>query len=799
MEQIAKPAGGSSSSIQSDAFRHMAEIPSNAVEFDKLSLAFKQTLPGFIVSLLNGGLLCIVLWEVVAHEPLLFWMGALGLLFLLRFSVAYRYSKKSVDELRQECKQWKIVFVISAALGGIAWGSIAVLAFPEEAVYQTFVAFVLGGMLAGALTSYSTYPIAFYLYAYFSLTPFILKLAFLQSFLSSMMAIMATLYLLVISYMSRVMAKNTEDAILMAYRANRLHQSLQDEQKQKEQAKAAAKKHELRANMFVDVAFEGLFIHCNGVIKDANLAISNMLGKPIGEIIGSHVLEYVADDRKQEIIKRLATPIASPYETIIVDAEGQRIEVQVCSKDYGDWDGMSARVVALRDVSEQKANERMIREMTNYDALTGLPNRNLLMQSLQRAVARAKRQKMSLAVLFIDIDNFKVVNESLGHEKGDSILWQFSERLKLAMRDVDMAARWGADEFCILIEFMSSRADVESIARRILAVMEMPFQINKQDLYLSASIGFACYPDDANDVAQLVSNADKAMHQVKLSGRNNYASFNESISAKVNRRFELERELHRAIEKHGFELYYQPKINLSNNQLLGMEALIRWNHPANGLISPLEFIPLAEETGLILPIGQWVIQEACQQVRLWLDKGWRDFTVAINVSLRQLNQADFIDKLAETIVAHQIEPNMIELELTESALARDMEFAVTLLNKLRSINVKLSIDDFGTGYSSFAYLKHFPVDYLKIDRSFVATLPHDENDSNIVSAMIAMTNSMGISVVAEGVETIEQLKFLQSHHCFAAQGFYFSPALPVSEFEAWLQNWNQDLRIAQNK
>jgi diguanylate cyclase (GGDEF)-like protein len=448
------------------------------------------------------------------------------------------------------------------------------------------------------------------------------------------------------------------------------------------------------------------------------------------------------------------------------------------------------------EIAERRLADQRVVHMAHHDALTGLPNRTLLADRVGQAIARAHRGGGKLAVLFLDLDRFKNVNDSFGHAVGDMLLTSVAARLTASRREEDTVARLGGDEFIISIPDVADAAEAESVAARILADLAKPFTINGHQLHADGSIGIALYPADGDSAETLMRNADTAMYHAKESGRGNYQFFSVQLTERVNHRLSTETNLRRALERGEFIVHYQPLVNLPTGRTDGAEALLRWPQQDQRLVSPVEFIPIAEETGLIVPLGEWVLLEACAQAQAWQAQhpGLR---IAINLSARQFRQRNLIGMIEQVLGESRLHPSLLELELTEGMLMHNVEEATHTLARLDEIGVRLAIDDFGTGYSSLSYLKRFPIHTLKIDRSFVRDISTDPDDAAIVTAIVAMARSLNLKVTAEGVETDEQAAFLRSLPCDQAQGFHFGRPMPSAEFVAHLAAaGSQSLRVA---
>jgi len=436
--------------------------------------------------------------------------------------------------------------------------------------------------------------------------------------------------------------------------------------------------------------------------------------------------------------------------------------------------------------------EDEIKHLAFYDPLTGLPNRRLLLDRLHQAFASSERSGREGALLFIDLDNFKDINDTLGHNIGDLLLQQTAQRLKSCVREGDTVARLGGDDFVVVLEGLSKHAleaaaQTEAIGRKILATLGQPYQLAKHEYNSTASIGATLFSDHGESGEELLKRADIAMYQAKKAGRNTLRFFNPQMQASITGRFSLEGELRKALRNQQFQLLYQIQVD-SSHRPLGAEVLIRWIHPLRGMVSPAQFIPLAEETGLILPIGQWVLETACTQLKAWeQDALTRDLVLAVNVSAKQFRQADFVAQVQATVQRHAINPMRLKLELTESMLVENIEDTIATMSALKEISVQLSLDDFGTGYSSLQYLKKLPLDQLKIDQSFIRDLATDSSDKAIVRTIIAMAQNLDMDVIAEGVETEENRQFLLDNGCTHYQGYLFSKPVPIEQFEALLK------------
>jgi diguanylate cyclase (GGDEF)-like protein/PAS domain S-box-containing protein len=560
-------------------------------------------------------------------------------------------------------------------------------------------------------------------------------------------------------------------------------------------AEHAVVEAERRYRGIFDNAIEGIFrTSADGYFIEANPALAQICGfDSVDELvnscrdIGSQI--YVDPERRAKF-KHLVSVrgSVSGFESQIYRKSGDVIWVSENARAVvGENGNVHAYEGMLSDITERKLYQARIEQQANYDTLTGLANRSLLQDRLQQSMLACSAYGNRLAVAFIDLDRFKFINDSLGHHIGDELLKCMAKRLISCVRDVDTVARLGGDEFVLLINDQAGPDSLRKMMERILATVAEPWFIEQGEFNVTASVGVACYPDDGADAQTLLKHADSAMYRAKDRGRNGVQFFTSEINVQMIENLEMESKLRRALEREQFVLHYQPRVDLRSGACLGAEALIRWEISPQEIISPHRFIPLAEETGLIVSIGRWVLETACSQNKAWQDAGLEPLVVSVNVSARQLRQDDFVQTVVAVLKKTGLEARYLEIELTESMVMHDAEKLVAMLDELKRIGVQMSVDDFGTGYSSLSYLKRFPVDRLKIDRSFVQDLMSDTDDATIVRTIIALGHNLGLHVVAEGVETAEQSDFLRQNDCDEAQGYFFGRPLPNIDFVASLK------------
>lgn len=503
----------------------------------------------------------------------------------------------------------------------------------------------------------------------------------------------------------------------------------------------------------------------------------------------------IVDEKTERPLADPTMPVLSkgvvnhlPGDSLLIRRDQQRAIIEDSAAPIRSRDGgIIGSVLVFRDVTASREITAQIAYRTTHDMLTGLPNRILAWDRLEQAIGAAQRDGGCVGVFFLDVDRFKNVNDSLGYAIGDHLLEQVASRLQSVTRAVDTVSRQGGDEFMVIIPSSSHFAHFSELAKKILGVLSNPYYFEQQELNVTFSIGISVYPHDGSDAGTLIRNADAAMYHAKQAGRDNYQFYAANMNSKAAERLSLETQLRHAVTKQEFVVYYQPKVDVEHRRLVGAEALIRWNHPHSGLLGPGHFIGIAEDSGLILPIGQWLQEAVCRQNRDWLQRGYACVPISVNLSAIQFRNKSLVDWLRLMLEETGLPPELLELELTESVIMHGTEAVIGTLRKLKELGLNLSIDDFGTGYSSLSYLKRFPIDTLKIDQAFVRDIIHDENDAAIVKAIISMAHSLKLRVIAEGVETEEQLAFLEANQCDEIQGYYFSQPVPAIAFEQMLK------------
>ncbi|MEO5332221.1 MAG: EAL domain-containing protein [Magnetococcus sp. YQC-5] len=537
---------------------------------------------------------------------------------------------------------------------------------------------------------------------------------------------------------------------------------------------------------------EGVFLHRDGIIRHANRLAATLFGLcHADELIGKQLLSFFNTDALKRLRQTIDDQPPMTQERWLAELELTRADDRVALLDSAtSWtlfQGQSTLITIVRDITQFKRKEEEIRRQANYDLLTGLPNRTLFMDRLHRELIRAKRTATRVALMFIDLDRFKWVNDTLGHAAGDDLLRQASKRLLLCVRKSDTVARLGGDEFTVILPDMAHGPFAERVAAEILAQLVKPFILMGQEAFISGSVGVTVSPDDGSDLESLLKNADTAMYRAKGNGRNAYCFFTPDMHAEAEERMALEKDLHYALERQELVVHYQPIVDLNSGRLIGAESFLRWIHPIRGSVSPGAFVPLAEEIGLISSITAWTIQTACAQAQRWRQRtDSKDFLISVNLSCTRCRELSTDDKIPGILRATGLPPTALILEITENILSEDADKAMAMLNHLCQLGVNLWLDDFGTGYSSLSVLKRLPVNGIKIDRTFIPDISTDPETSVLVQAIISLASSLNRKVIGEGIETTDQADFLRARGCHMGQGYLFQKPVDAAEFEPLL-------------
>jgi diguanylate cyclase (GGDEF)-like protein/PAS domain S-box-containing protein len=549
-------------------------------------------------------------------------------------------------------------------------------------------------------------------------------------------------------------------------------------------ATQALRESEERLAKFMQASAEGIAFHRDGIVTDANPPLCEMLGYTLAELRGRRAADFVAADQRAHVQGVLDAGQDVSYESAVIRKDGKRIPVELIGRTLA-YGNEKLRMSVVRDLRDRHAAQARIHHLAHHDALTGLPNRMSFMERLARQIEQARSAGKSLALLFVDLDHFKRVNDSLGHLIGDQLLQTVAARISASLRAGDVVARFGGDEFIVLLDD-ASRDDVGQVAHKLLRAIELPVEAEGRDLSVTPSVGIAMFPHDGATPTELIKNADTAMYIAKSRGRANCQFFDPAVASAAYDALVLESELAQALQRDEFVLHFQPQVRARDGRLAGIEALIRWMHPERGMLRPDAFIALAEQQRVMLPISQWVLRSAARAAQRWRATGLIDVPVAVNLSSMQFRADGFVDAVAQVLREEGVPGQWLELELTERMLMDDVGDVKRTLQQLRALGMRVTIDDFGTGYSSLAHLKELPIDGMKIDRSFVRDLPHQRGSVAIARAVVQMAQGLSLTVVAEGVENEEQRRFLVEQGCDLLQGELISPPLPAAELKQWI-------------
>ncbi|HHL3491390.1 TPA: EAL domain-containing protein [Legionella pneumophila] len=757
------------------------------IEKEQVKLLFEQVGMAISGEALAVTILPIALWPVTNHGLLIFWM-----IFTYVFSDLYKgmllfyYNKQPI---LFSTKKWLFLFNLGVVSSGLAWGFASSIMIPTSStLHQIFVVFLITGVTAAANSLYSPVRLSYFLFLITSFLPFTLWL-FAQGQVYLLLGFCAIIYMgimLFISYYSNKILVNT---LKMRFKISNLNSTKNIlEKKVTDRTKELERILALTKSTLESTADGILVVDLKGNIEYCNQQFLKMWSIPPG-FVDSHndseTIQYVLNQLKNpenfinQINELYNNPNLESFDKLHFK-DGKIFERY--SQPHWLDNKIIGRVWSFRDVTLRTR----LAYQANHDSLTGLPNRTALYDRLDHAINYCKRLNTTLSVLFLDIDNFKLINDSLGHDAGDILLYEFSMRLKGCIRHSDTVARFGGDEFVLLL-MTNEPKDVILVAQNILKAVAQPIKLPTQEVIVTTSIGISLFPKDGLDASTLLKNSDTAMYLAKKEGRNNFQFYNNSINQQSLKRLELQTQIHKALKNNEFFILYQPIYNLRSSELVGAEALIRWGHPAIGLLSPDEFIPIAEETGLINQVGEWVLRHACIQNKTWQLMGLPHISISVNVSWRQLKNSNFIEIAESVLKESRLDPQYLEIEFTESTMIQKSTPIDSTLVKISQLGIKMAIDDFGTGYSNLSYLKTFPFNKLKIDRSFIQNCTTNPNDASIVEAIIAMAHSLELKVLAEGVDTIDKAFFMHQHGCDEVQGFLYGLPVKADKFVKLMQ------------
>ena len=763
----------------------MADINSDIeqqVKRDQLQTLYAETRSSLLSTLAIMAAFAFVLSSHEETSRLLYWYGVLALVLLGRAVTYIRFTKTELTV--DNAVLWHRRFHLGILATGLVLGSSSFLFFPDIPVsYQLFSVFVLAGISAGALTIFAIDYRAFFLYINATMLPVVVISAAYGDELHIAIGIMALLYIVLLMRASRNLFQKVMASITLGYENQMLAQSLTREKNRLDN----------RLGRILNDSSSEIYVADADTFQclQVNLGAIEHLGYSEQEICGRSILEILTDLERPQFNRMLEPLYENTRESVFYNGhhrrkDGSRYPVKV--RFQLSLEESPAIVVATAlDLTERNETREKMLHQANFDQLTDLPNRFFMLAHIEHAFALARRNHRKVALLFMDLDDFKKVNDTLGHSVGDILLKKAAERIRSLLRKSDTPARLGGDEFLVVVEGLTRSEQVERVAAKLVEAFKQPFLIHSSEVFTSASIGITLYPDDGESVDELMQYADTALYQAKQNGRSRYQFFSGEMRTAMEERLEMEVHLRRALEKREMTLAYQPKVDAVSGRILGAEALLRWTSPELGLVPPDQFISVAENLGLIEAIGSWVLHEACREAVGWPSMADRTIHVAVNVSPQQFRSGTLLGDVKQALETGGLPMDRLELEITESLLIQDTRAPLEILTQLRTLGIRLALDDFGTGYSSLSYLQRFPLQILKIDRSFVKDMIVNQNSEALVEAIISMARSLELDIVAEGVEEQEQIDFLGRRGVHVIQGYFFSPPVSAEDFRAMLE------------
>ncbi|ARG96420.1 putative bifunctional diguanylate cyclase/phosphodiesterase [Legionella micdadei] len=763
----------------------------NKILADQIRLFYKQNSFGIIIHFLAAIFLAVSLWNVSANYLVISWLFYMFLVYTSWYVITHYY-RQNQNLATKYIWFWLLAFF--AFIAGVGWGFAGSVLVPaNNLLHQTFVLIIIFAITAGSIPFFSPITFIYALFLFPTIIPFVAWL-FFQGGVYILLGLCGLIYIPIIFACCYFVNKFLINTLTLRYKninLDTLNQLL--EERVSNRANELERALAITKSTLESTADGILVIDLKGHVEYYNQKFLDMWQIPQIFITNPNLQFFISEALKQikspnEFLKILEENTSSPsheiFDEIIID-ENRVFEWY--SKPHWMRNIIVGRTWSFRDITLRKQMERQLAFQATHDLLTGLPNRTLLFDRINQGIAYAKRYQTKLFLLFLDIDNFKLINDNLGHNIGDILLKEVAKRLTQNTRESDTVARFGGDEFIIL--FITNKySDVIKLTQKMLDTVTRPMQLSHQEIVVTASIGVSLYPKDGTDAANLLKNADIAMYLAKNQGRNNYRLYDQSMKRHTEKSLAMQIELRNALANNEFFLLYQPIIDLKSGQIVGVEALVRWKHPRKGVIHPLQFIPIAEESRIIVPLGEWIFRNACLQNKDWQNRGLKQIYVAINVSGVQLTRENFVDQIELALDESKLDPKYVEIELTETTIMDNRKQNLQTLQQLNKIGINLAIDDFGTGYSSLNYLRAFPISKLKIDQSFVQNCIHDYSDASLVEAIIAMGHGLKLKVLAEGIETVEQLRLLNQCACDEGQGFLYGQPMSAKAFAKLLSS-----------
>lgn len=775
---------------------------------EQIRLLYRFSLVGYLAELLVTFILGAILW-VELSNPLLFgWFVAGFVVMLSRYGLYKLFIRANAGP--QALSVWETRFAIGAVVMALLWTAMGTLLMPRDPTQQIPVIMLVALLTTGSVAYLAPHKSLFGLTSVLALVPMSLLLALTSGNRTAQLIGGA---LLVLSILLVMVHSKVHIALLDALSARfdnlLMSMKLEEEKTRVQQANralAVESDERRKAERAELVALQRLKLHLErtplGVIEwdlsfnvsTWNPAAEGIFGYSAAEMIGESGHRLVAGDAANDSLATMWSELTQSRGSTRVPLEarnrrGEIIHTEWYNTPLVDEAGNIVGVASLvQDVTERLNTERTIHYMAHHDSLTGLPNRRLMQDRLNQAILAARRQQRYVALLFLDLDRFKLVNDTLGHDMGDFVLRDIARRLTRVVREGDTVSREGGDEFVVVLPDLERPEAAQIVANKILSELARPIEVAGQEITVTASVGISHYPNDATDVNQLLKHADSAMYQAKDAGRNTVRFFTSDLNFLLSKRLEVESRLRRGIERDEFFLRYQPQVDVISGRVVGVEALLRWNDPNVGEIFPKDFISVAEELGLIVPLGEWVFRTACKQLKAWSKDGFDEVSISVNLSPRQFVSRKLLPSMKAAILETGVEAHRIDLEITESMAMRNLDQTIEILTELRQLGCTISVDDFGVGYSSLGQLKRLPAQALKIDRSFIAQVPDDPNSCSITEAIIAMGKRLKLRIIAEGVEQTSQLDFLRASGCDAFQGYLFAKPLTAGDTTALLKS-----------
>lgn len=757
---------------------------------EKIDLLYVQSPYGIFAQALIAIFLSFAFRDIIPEQALVFWLIYMSLILVLSSTVIVWYK---INRNKLSMLTWLTLISILIFLAGLGWGIAASLLMPpNDIIHQTVIIIIILGLTAGSLTFLSAYLFTFCLYFFPIFIPLSIWLV-LQDNTYNILTICNFIYIPTIVITCYFANKFLDRTIRLSQKNINLDSVNQLLEKRVHQRTQELEKSLAITESTLEASTDAILVVNNeGFVEYFNEHCVNLLNpenRPdksthISALLHCLVKQILVPSNFLSAIKQLNSNPEADLSDKINLANGKVIEW--FSKPHRMRKLTIGRVWIFRDITHRKRMEDQLAYQADHDILTGLSNRTGIYDRIHEGIRYAKANSTNLIILFLDLDNFKLINDNLGHHTGDLLLQKIAQLLIDETRETDTIARFGGDEFIIMF-FSNDTANAEILSQKILMMISKPIQLLNHEIVVTASIGICIGPKDGEDAMTLLKNADMAMYSAKAMGKNSFKRYDASIKERNKQNLETQMELRNALASNQFFLLYQPIINLKTNKIIGAETLIRWKHPTRGIILPLDFIPIAEESNIILSMGEWVFRNACLQNKAWQNQGYEPITIAINVSGVQLLREGFLDMVELSLTDSGLSPQYVDIELTESTIMNNTTHTMQTLYHLKNLGIQLSIDDFGTGYSSLNYLRDFPVSKLKIDRVFIDRCISNENDASIIKAIIAMGHSFKIKVLAEGIETEEQLCFLKEAHCDEGQGYYYGKPMTAKMLSKWLE------------